>query len=64
MATGPIESLSTSFDLNGGIMSYSGILFCRNDIENLITSEIDRIKGSKQRADTISVCRALFKKMA
>ena len=62
MATGPVELLSTSFDLNGGIMSDSGILFCSNDIENLIINEIERIKGSKQRADTNSVCKALFKK--
>ena len=61
MATGPVELVSASFDLNGGIMSDSGILFCSNDIENMIT-EIERIKGSKQRADTISVCNALFKK--
>ena len=62
MATGPVESLSTSFDLNGGIMSDSGILFCSNDIENLIISEVERTKGNKHRADTISVCKALFKK--
>ena len=62
MATGPVESLSPSFDLNGGIMSDSGILLCSNDIENLIVNEIERIKGSRQRADTISVCKALSKK--
>ena len=62
MASGPVELLSASFDLNGGIMSDSGILFCSNDIENLIINEIERIKGSKQRADTISVCKALYKK--
>ena len=28
----------------------------------LVVNEIERIKGSKQRADTISVCKALFKK--
>ena len=61
MATGPVELLSTSFDLNGGIMSDSGILFCSDDIENLIIYEIERSKGSKQRADTNSVCKALFK---
>ena len=62
MATGAVESLSPSFDLNCGIMSDSGILLCSNDIENLIVNEIERIKGSRQRADTISVCKALSKK--
>ena len=45
--TGAVELLFTSFDLNGGIMSDSGILLCSNDIENLIINEIERIKGSK-----------------
>lgn len=62
MTTGPIESLSASFDLNDGIMSDSGILFCGKDIEKLITNKIERIKGSKQRADTTSVCKVLLKK--
>ena len=44
-------------------MSDSGVLFCSNDIENLVVNEIERIKGSKQRADTISVCKALFKEL-
>ena len=57
-----VESLSPCFDLNGGIMSDSGVLSCSNDIENLVVNEIERIKGSKQRADTISVCKALLKK--
>ena len=60
--TGPAESPSPSIDLNGGIMSDSGILLCSNDIEDLIGFEIERIQGNKQRADTISICEALLKK--
>ena len=62
MVTCPLESLSSNFDLNDGVVSDSGILFCTNDVDKLIANEVERIKVSKQQAGTISVCKTLFKK--
>ena len=58
------ETLSSSedeYDEKDDIMSETGIIFGMDDIEELILAEIRKTRKAKQRADTTSVCKALYK---